>query len=234
MNGYSFCMITDGKEPEKTKQAIRYIHGLNVPNSEIIICGKPDGAWFVEPYPDYWEDFPVILLPRPELADAGRLGAMRNIACDRARYDKLAVVDDDIWFRYDWYQQMCHFGDDWDALSCKILNPDNTRFWDWKTYEAGINKLMDYDKTSPHVSITGGYICMKRRLFEAVRWDDERGFYQAEDVDYSERLKRAGFRIGINPRATVYHWANYTQRGDYVYRTEEGELDYMPKWETGA
>jgi len=225
MNGYSFCMITDGKEPAKTKQAIRYIHSLNIPYMELIICGKPGEDWLSDPYPDYWEGTPIILLQRPELADAGRLGAMRNAACDRARYDKLVVIDDDIWFRYDWHEQMRNYGNDWDVLSCKVLNPDGTRFWDWKTCDAGVNKLMDYLHNSPKVSITGGFMCLKRYVFDKVRWDDERGFYQAEDVDYSERLKLAGFRIAINPHATVYHWANYTQRGDYVYRTED-ELDF--------
>lgn len=213
MNGWSFCIITDGKEPDKTLEAIWYIVGQEIANSEIIIVGRPDENWKTPNYP-------LIKVWLPDLADAGRLGAMRNAACDLAQYDKLVVIDDDIWFQYDWYQQMVSFGDNWDVLSCRVLNPDGTRFWDWKTYYEGTNKLLDYDKTSPHISITGGYICMKRYVFDKVRWDDQRGFYQAEDVDFSERLKAAGFRIGINPKASVYHWANYTQRGDYVYRTE--------------
>lgn len=208
VSGWSFCVITDGKEPEKTRRALDSIHALRIPDHEILVGGRPL---------DEWTDIAYCYDLR-QYAQAGQLGAMRNRLCDMAFYDRLVVADDDIIFHPDWYAGMQRYGDDWDVLSCRVLNPDGTRFWDWKTYDGGINKLLDYDKTSPHVSITGGLIIMQSWVFDRVRWDDERGFYQAEDVDYSERLKAAGVRISFNPYSTVTHDAGYTQRGEYIYR----------------
>ena len=212
--GRSFLMITDGNEPAKTTRALESIRALNVPNSEILVGGVPRDEW----------SHIAFTMEMSDYARAGRLGAMRNLLCQMAFYDKLVVVDDDIMFDPGWYAGMLRYeserSGEWQVLSCRILNPDGSRFWDWKTYFGGVNKLLDYDKTSPHVSITGGLIIMRSWVFEQVQWDAERGFYQAEDVDFSDRLKRAFVDIAFNPYSQVTHDAGYTQRGDYVYRTE--------------
>lgn len=203
-------MITDGKEPGKTLEAIASIQALEIPGYEIIVGGNPDLSWRH-----------VRLCLLRGFADAGRLGAMRNYTADLAINDRLVMIDDDIIFHPGWYAGMIQYGDDWDALSCRILNPDGSRFWDWKTYQDGINTLLDYDQTSEHVSLTGGYICLKRWVFDRVKWDNDTGFYRGEDVDYSARLKTAGVRIAFNPHSTVTHKAGYTQRDQSVFRTQE-------------
>lgn len=200
----SFCIITDGKEPDKTNSMIESIHELEIPDYEIVISGAWDGE--ADTY-----------VPARREAHAGNLGKMRNLACRIAVGDILVVCDDDLIFHADFYKGLVSFGD-FEILSCRILNPDGSRFWDWKTHNSGVNTLIDYDQTSPDISLTGGLAIMKREVFERVQWDESRGFYQCEDVDYSDRLKAAGIKIEMNSKSTVTHNARYTQRGKHIYR----------------
>lgn len=190
----SFVIITDNREPEKLAKAIDSIRALKVPGAELFVVEDKERT--------------------------GKLGALRNAGCRKADNEILVVSDDDIYFAPDWYEGLKKYGDDWDILSCKILNPDGTRYWDWKTNINGKNELMDYGETSPHVSLTGGMTIMKQWVFEAVQWDENRGFYQAEDVDWTERAKRAGFKIAFNPHSTVTHDSPYTQVDKWVVRTK--------------
>src|SRR5690606_39840715 len=62
--------------------------------------------------------------------------------------------------------------------------------WDWAT--TGGTKgsvLLDYWDADPNAYITGGICVLKTEVLERVQWDDSRGFYESEDVDFSTRLK---------------------------------------------
>jgi GT2 family glycosyltransferase len=207
MDGYSCCIITNGKRPAHLERLMASIHAQRFPAYEIIIVGALPVGWKSDGY----------TFIASGGAAAGRLGLLRNTAADAARYDHLIVLDDDLRLHADFYSGLLAFGEDYDLLSCRILNPDGTRFWDWKAHH-GHDWLLDYGETSPYVSLTGGFVVMKRDAFELVRWSDTLGFYQAEDVDFSERARRAGLRIAFNPRSTVTHDGPYTQRGKGVYR----------------
>jgi hypothetical protein len=189
---YSFVIITDMREPDKLQAEIDSIKALNIPSYEILVVKDVDKS--------------------------GKLGRLRNSGCRQAKGDVLIVADDDLVFHDDFYTGLLEYGDDFDVLSCKLLNPDGTRYWDWKAHANGKNWLMPYDVIHPDVSLTGGLVIMKADVFKQVQWDDRRGFYQDEDVDFSSRLKQSGMRIAFNPHSTVTHDAAYTQEGDGVIR----------------
>ena len=190
----SFVIITDNQEPDKLANAIDSIRAQHVPGAELFVI--------------------------EDRRRSGKLGLLRNTGCRKADNPILVVMDDDIYLHDGWFEGLKAAGDDWDILACKILNPDGTRYWDWKFNINGLNELMDYDQTSPHVSLTGGLTIMKRQVFEKVQWDETKGFYQAEDVDWTNRAKAAGFRIDFNPHCTVTHDGPYTQVEKWVIRTD--------------
>ncbi|HYG22023.1 MAG TPA: glycosyltransferase family 29 protein [Verrucomicrobiae bacterium] len=193
--GYSFCIITGGERREKLVRQIESIRKLGLPNYEILVGGDisnvPDGVHKVD------------LL---DAARAGRLGKMRNELGRRAQFNHLVVSDDDIIFDETFGLGLQRFGEGYDVMAVRICNADGTRFWDWAstgTFKGSV--LLDYWDSDPGVYITGGMCVLKTSVLDRVKWDDSRGFYQAEDVDFTARLKAAGFSIAFNTFCTVLH-----------------------------
>lgn len=194
---YSFVIITDGNEPNKLRRLIDSIAAQNFPKVEVIVV-------------------------RDEKHE-GRLGALRNAGCRQAKYYRLIVLDDDMVLHADFYPGLQRFEREtinphFDVLSCRILNPDYTRYWDWKAHEHHKNWLLDYGENDPRVSITGGLCIFDKGVFNVIQWDETRAINQEEDVDFSNRLKQAGYKIGFNPWSTVTHDGPYTQIGRGVIR----------------
>ncbi|MBL0938550.1 MAG: hypothetical protein IBJ03_06635 [Gemmatimonadaceae bacterium] len=208
MSGVSFCVITDGRRPALLQDMIASIRALALPAWEVIVAGNvPSGLG---------DD--VRVLHAPELALAGRLGAMRNLACRSARFDQLVVSDDDMHFHPELAEVLTDRDPAVDVMCVRLLNPDGTRYWDWATHGGPRgHTLLSYDETDDHVYVTGGLAIMWARVHEQVPWDDARGFYQGEDIEWSSRVHAAGFRIGLDVRGRVTHQdARYTQHGTHL------------------
>ena len=194
--GWSFLIITNGKRPRKLAREIESIRALKIPQFEILVGGEPPTE-----LPDG-----VGTVLAVDAARNGRLGEMRNALTAAARYDHFVVVDDDFIFHADFYTGLQRYGDDWEALSVRILNPDGSRFWDWATHGGPRGHvLLDYTDDDDHVYITGGLILLKAEVADRVKWDDGRGFYQGEDLDFSSRLRKAGIRPSFNRHSTTTH-----------------------------
>lgn len=205
----SFCIITDGKELNKLQAQIDSIDALKIPGYEIIVSGNPHVGLPVD-----------FIVPMPHTARQGRLGALRNGAVSVASGDIIVVTDDDMLFWADWYEGLLSYAGEWDVMACRILNPDGSRYWDWKCHDKDKNWLLEYNKTDELISLTGGLTIMKSHVRERVQWNDELGFNQAEDVDFTNKLKAAGMKIVFNPLATITHDAPYTQIGIGVFKKE--------------
>jgi GT2 family glycosyltransferase len=189
---YSIIIITDSKEPEKLTRLIDSIAAQNFPEVEVIVV-------------------------RDEKHE-GRLGALRNAGCRQAKYYNLIVLDDDMILHPDFYPGILRFNREnvnpaFRVYGCRIVNPDYTRYWDWKAHEAGKNWLLDYGDNDPRQSLTGGLTIFDKGVFDDVQWDETRAINQEEDVDFTNRLRAAGYRIGFNPWSTVTHDGPYTQVG---------------------
>lgn len=207
----SFCIITNGKKPEHLRKELSSIRDLNISDYEIILAGSPPADFSA----DELKNVRVIQLP--DAAAVGRLGEMRNACCDVATKEVFVVADDDLIFQSDFYQGLCQFGADFDLLSTRFLNTDGSRFWDWAEKTPTGQRLVDYSATTPNIYVTGGLSILKPNVYRAVKWHSGREFYQEEDVDFSARLKAAGFRISFNPYSSVVHNdERYSQVGDLV------------------
>jgi Glycosyltransferases, probably involved in cell wall biogenesis len=193
--GYSFCIITDKREPTKLEREIESIKALNIPEYEINIE--------VDDTPPY-----------------GRTGALRNRVCRRASFDHIVMADDDLVFHSDFFEGLKQFGEGYDVMVCKILNPDGSRFYDWKILIDEKNYLLDYDKTDPNLALSSTLLILKQWVFERVQMDDNLGYYEGEDTDYGQRLKNAGMNICLNPYCSVTHEAPYRQIGRSVVRMD--------------
>jgi glycosyltransferase involved in cell wall biosynthesis/Flp pilus assembly protein TadD len=207
--GYSFCIITGGSRPDKVARQIASIRALGLDHFEILVGGNVT---------DVPEDVRKVDLAAA--AKAGRLGKMRNALGRLAAFDHLVVSDDDIVFDPGFAEGLKRFGEGYDIMAVRILNTDGSRFWDWAT-TGGLkgSVLLDYWESDPNVYVTGGICVLQTATLDRVGWDESRGFYQREDVDFSSRLKAAGFTIRYNPFSVVLHDDDrYSRVGRVVYQ----------------
>ncbi len=206
-SGFSFCVISAGKRPEKLARLIKSIHKQNIPAYEIIVAGV------AQPRAD------IVQVAMPEAAQSGKIATLRNAAAERSRYDHLVFVDDDVVFLDGWYAELAPHVEKYDLLSTRFLNLDGTRFWDWSTIGGPKGHVMlDYDEWDPYIYLTGGLLVTSAKVWETIRWDDRRGINQFEDVDFSKRAREAGFKFFCcRASVAVHDDPRYTQIGRRIY-----------------
>jgi glycosyltransferase involved in cell wall biosynthesis len=193
--GFSFCIITDGREPDKLRLEIESIRAQHEKNSEIFVGGA---------VPPGFED--VYCVDMAEAARDGRLGFMRNRLVERARFGVVVVADDDMIFHPGFTKGIQMYPGDYDVLCVRILNTDGTRFWDWAVYGAPSgHHLIDYATNDPYVYVTGGMCIMRAYVPRLVQWSDRLVFYQFEDIDFSRRINARGLRIRFCRESVVTH-----------------------------
>lgn len=81
---------------------------------------------------------------------------------------------------------------------------------DWKnvlTSHRGVDEVDhgQYEVSSTTEFATGCCMLVKEKVFEKVGLFDERYFLYYEDGDFSERVKRSGYRILYQPKAILWH-----------------------------
>lgn len=202
----SFCISTNGLKQEKTVKAINSIKNT-VKNSEheIIVCGNTQPFSGIEN---------IKLVDAKNQADNGKLAELRNIAADEATGDVLVFLDDDIIFEEEWLERLKKYSSEkhWDVLGNKILLPDGGRYWDRATLKP--HQMVDYDisESDPQLYQTGCFWIIRREVFDNNKWDSSIEYYAEkngkmnEDVEYSQRLKKEGYKLSFDKQNTVWHW----------------------------
>ena len=223
----SFCIITTGKNIEKTDLCIKSIHNnfINNNNYEIIIVGN-DLHSFEEKRCKLIEDNNFIEF----------LGKRKNIAFENSKGDIIVHCDDDILFPPDWLENFKIFNQinkDWQIMSNKILLPDSGRYWDRATflpYHCMVE--YDYESNSDIFYQTGCFSICKRSLLEIIKWDDNipyygmfKGFKNNEDIDFSLRLNDQNIKIYFDYNNVVWHY-DYTYLSNGITCNKKTYTDY--------
>ena len=220
----SFCIITAGKRPQLLETVVRSIRAQGIPEFEVIVVGnctyRPD----------------ALTISVPEHAASGRLCVMRNLAVAAARHENVVMLDDDVVLAPDWYASFSAYPGAFDILTSQVRLPDGSRYWDHATCGGPLgHRIPGPDEQDPNVYMTGGGgWVMKRHVSETVRWDEKRGFYEGEDVDFARRCREAGFEISHNHRAVVFHAdPSYTTVGRSTLQRADGRHHVWVESELG-
>ena len=94
----SFVIVTNGQRDGLLHTIIESIKYQNIPNYEIVIVGFSQINKTLYPEVNYIEC--------KDLAEAGLLGAMRNLACSNAKYENIVISDDDMILSSNWYEEL--------------------------------------------------------------------------------------------------------------------------------
>lgn len=92
----------------------------------------------------------------------------------------------------------------------------------------------DYDQASAVDSIRGSFFLMRRQVLETVGYLDERFFLWFEEVDYCQRVWRAGQQVWYSPAVTVVDGVGQSfkllKRGQAQGYFRDSMLKYFAKW----
>ena len=210
LGGFSLCIISGGKRWDKVCALVESIKAQNLPRYEIILSGvlnnQIPGVDFIE---------------MKDEAQAGRTSSMRNRAMQAARYETIVMSDDDIVLDKNFANAVVDHIGHFDVLCVRMRNPDGSRLWDWATAGGPTGQhLLNYDEIDEFLYVSSGiFVIAKYALEKFGYFDETRGFYQAEDLEFSQRIRAKGAVIQFCAQAGALHNdTRYTQFDDYPRR----------------
>lgn len=207
--GVSIIITTNGGKPDKTVNLINSINSafLKVPelDYQIIVSGMFNSL------PKYNS---VLYVDKTLAANNGMLGEMRNAGAENAKYDVLVFCDDDLYFDSNWGLNFKKYyeNNEFDILGTQVRLFDGSRYWDRATINP--HQMIDYDCKLYRGMLyqSGAYWIIKKSVWEKEKWDPtipfyatDKGFPMNEDVEYSLRLQKAGYKISFDKNNIVYH-----------------------------
>lgn len=151
-----------------------------------------------------------------------------NLAIKAASGSILAFIDDDVEVTPGWLRAVHDFSIryPYDAMQGAILMPraareDQAFLRAWYRY-----RTIPYIDYSPEVmeiyTLTGPNMAIRRELFHKVGLFDERlgpgRSGMSEDVEFAQRILAHGERIGYEPKAAVYHEADWSRLTEEFFR----------------
>ena len=248
----SFVIITGGTKTSHLTRLVKSIFLQKIPNHEILIVGN------TEPLGKHLDTRKVVFdlatkIPAIEAAKKGELGVMRNLGCEKAQFENIVILDDDLLLTKTWYKNLLKFNKEYDILTCQIRVPDGGRYWDHACYQSPKNGhvTLEADEDDDYLYMSGGCSwLMKKHVFEKIKYDSSEIYNMSNLKDYAEgkhnedtwfakRCRDSGFRIMHNHDSVAFHDdPTYTNLGRFARRrqnerTQEWvksmDLDFPPE-----
>ncbi|QTC91176.1 hypothetical protein [Brevundimonas goettingensis] len=192
---FSFAIITDGRRPEAVKTFIRSVlradhHGGA--SSEILICGPDSILSDLGPLAKR-----IVHVPQSDrFASVGWITHKKNALVAKATRENVLIAHDRYSVPDDFLLRMADFGGDFGVVVPHQVTTEGFGLPDWVMLSDDLNWTtpgwMEFGDYHPFAYVNGGVIIAKTRLLAAIRWSELLLWGQAEDVDLSRRLDRAG------------------------------------------
>jgi GT2 family glycosyltransferase len=141
----------------------------------------------------------------------------------------LAFLDDDVEVRPEWLESIDAFFKNYphDAMQGSvIMRPEDQKNEELQKalYKYRTVDFLDYGSAAGAdlKTLTGGNMAVRREVFDQVGMFDDRlgpgGFGISEDVEFAQRVIKAGKRIGWEPKAAVYNELDPTRLNEEAFR----------------
>ncbi len=218
----TFGIITDGSQSERVGKVIQSIWDQQIPcnDYEIIVVG---GNYVYGSY-DGKDKGMLHLESFDETVKPGWITKKKNLITKKAQFDVVVYMHDYISLAPDWYKGFLAFGNAWDICMNKLHNPDGTRYRDWVAWDdarhggwwyqrepwcgpegrftMGTPCIVPYNYIRTwNMYISGAYWVAKRRVMIEQPLDEKLVWSQAEDVEWSLRVRRK-YRYAMNTNST--------------------------------
>ncbi|MDD5031424.1 MAG: glycosyltransferase family 2 protein [Patescibacteria group bacterium] len=203
------------------------------------------------------KEFPEVKL----LANSDNLGFAKanNQAIKQASGDFILLLNPDMRVFPDTLKNMLEWmreNREAAVAGCQLVNEKGEtikqarrfpRFWDQlmvalklpHIFPSVLNKYLqvdfDYKKSAPVDSIRGSFFMIRRETIEKAGMLDERYFIWFEEVDYCQRVKKAGGEVWYTPAAKCLDYVgqsfNQLPRGRTQKYFRDSMLTYFKKWQ---
>jgi hypothetical protein len=220
---WSFGILTMGDQDGRVDQEIASILNQNIPEVEIIVCGKYGG--------EYLANKKITKLAFEDDKNPGWVTGKKNFICKNAKYENIVITHDKFLFDKEWYKGMKKYGNYFEVLSCIIETPEGERAGDWLTYGGPWDKiakigLLDYQDWDKNGYLDGGFYILKKSIWEKTKWDENVFWGQAEDIILSKNWEEAGVVPRINPYSKIINqqWNHGRLREYKFHDTKLGKL----------
>lgn len=172
---------------------IKNLLNLNYPQYEIIIvddCSTDNTKAILSKYP-----IKAILLKE----SVGSAKA-RNIGIKEAKNDIIALTDSDCFVSRNWLKNLVPFLDNYDIVGGRVVFSDNA--------EMKLNPFNQKNEVIINKNSSINFLNTSNMIFKKYVWNLTGGFisYRIEDLEFSWRCLRKGFKLIYVPKGLVIHY----------------------------
>jgi hypothetical protein len=187
---FTFGIITGGGCDDRITKIISSIEALSIPKYEILIVGQCEVT-----------GNHVKKISFDENVKKAWITKKKNLITENAQYENVVYLHDYIIFNENWYTGFMQFGNDFDAVVCKIRNLDESRYRDWCLWSRNHSiidwivfpnrTLIPYEFTQvrSHLYFSGAFWVAKKRFMETFPLNENLTAGEAEDVEWSKRVQ---------------------------------------------
>jgi hypothetical protein len=213
---FTFGIITSNYTCNYMPQVLNSIYsieGMNKENFEIIIVGGP---------PSYGNNWNFIHIP---FDDSPKNVFKKNLITKKSSMENIVFIHDYINFDNQWYNGFFEFGNCWDLCMNMILNYDDSRFNDWVLWDAPENQKPEgkigllapysYDNFQ-YMYISGTFFIAKKFVMEEEPFNKWLQQCECEDLEWSKRVLRKGYKYKMNPLSVVKVLKPYKKSFGYM------------------
>ena len=216
MYAISFVIVSNGQRLDLINNSIRVIKDLNIKKYEIIIIGKYNGA----------TNLNTTIIQQPQLVEQALIGKMRNIAFEKAKYNTICSLDDDVVLDHKWYENFkTHCPRRAHIVGFRVINKQwGGRFWDWSDAEIVNGEVQEprlkqyFEHANINTYVGGGAMILNKKMTETVKYDENCPIYKHEDVRFCKRAIEMGYNISFCQYMECVHYVDQRGRNKLMKR----------------
>ncbi|MFX1378860.1 MAG: glycosyltransferase [Promethearchaeota archaeon] len=176
---------------------IKNLSNLDYPNYEIIIvddCSTDNTK-------DMLNNYPVKSITLEQSVGSAEA---RNIGIKQSNYEIIALTDSDCFVSKNWLKNLVPYLNSYDVVGGKVVFCDDT--------EKKLNPFNTNNETILTKDSSINFLNTSNMIFTKETWKNSGGFlnYRIEDLEYSWRLLKKGFKLIYSPKGYVIHHGNRT------------------------
>ncbi|MGI4802189.1 MAG: hypothetical protein ACRYG8_50770, partial [Janthinobacterium lividum] len=192
LDGFSFCLISDGRRIEAIEAFARSVHameGIDRIGYEILVCGPAS----LRPVLARLGSRLRLVEDEGSFSDLGWITRKKNLLVRASGCENILIAHDRYTLATDFLACLGEFGPDFSVLTCRQETADGLRFPDWVTLGSAWSgtspAMLPYGEYCRYLYVNGGLMIAKRDVLAKTCWYVLLFWMQAEDVELTRRLQ---------------------------------------------